>query len=898
VLGQDAILASGDFVRLNPDVVTLDAAAFKQAVQDGDLELAASLYGGPFLDGFHLRGSVEFDRWVDDERQRFAVLCLEVLEGLALRSERSGEFARAVAWWQRAADHDPFNSRVALALARALAASGDRGNGVQFLREHAQRLQQELEIEPDPEILEAIRTGNFGVTPEYRKGNRTGSEARPERGPTPVGDRVPATDARPGQDAPQKPSYRPATHRLMAAGAVAVIALVGAFAVSANVVRPRHDPSVMAILPFQALGLDTLQAALATLHFHAASAQWPTIETTDPITTAALWQENGVTGVGTSPDDAVAKLAGRLGAGRVVAGHVTPSESGIEVHASMTDAATGTLIASARVTGPSDSLRSAVELLLAHLIAREAGIPEDRIATLSVYDAEAVRLYLQAHRSGMVERHRLLREALESDTSFALAALALIEMSPGASDLRRDGWWSNVTAAAWDHREKLSPTDRAYVEAVLGWRFVPQYTAAHHVAAWQRAVEVAPDRMSHWRGLALACYRWCSELYRNWERPVLETQDTLLALGDQDFDDLERALEVAVLARDTARIRRYATFLPRGPSYGRWLAAVGLGDEQESAELVQQLAEERFALLRLGNVAILTGIALEDAEAAARVPRPDKVGSVYRLEQAVLARERGRHAEYRQLRAKMFQLFDTSTRWDIFHSSQVISEWAYFGEPETDSVLDAHDGLLTGLIEGTSTVAADTVALAHCLRAQLRIERGDTTGLGETVGYLSDDLEAGALAIARMCAPFLELLAARELGREETASSARLLSEVLRERPLDIGTGAGMMNAELLLAASANLVLARTYFDLGLPDAGFAAAIRRPYPAGLWGMFGFHIDFVREEARLLASAGEREAALDTYAKYFRLRPNPPDLASWRDTWYVVRAELDSLLESG
>jgi hypothetical protein len=63
-------------------------------------------------------------------------------------------------------------------------------------------------------------------------------------------------------------------------------------------------------------------------------------------------------------------------------------------------------------------------------------------------------------------------------------------------------------------------------------------------------------------------------------------------------------------------------------------------------------------------------------------------------------------------------------------------------------------------------------------------------------------------------------------------------------------------------------------------------------------MFGFHIDFVREEARLLASAGEREAALDTYAKYFRLRPNPPDLASWRDTWYVVRAELDSLLESG
>jgi len=898
-LGRSAILTSGDFVRLNPDVIAVDAAAFKQAVGDQDFELAAGLYGGPFLEGFHLKGSVEFGRWADDERGRLAVQCLDVLETLALRAERAGELAPAVTWWQRAANQDPFNTRVALALARALAASGDRGNGVQFLREHVQRLRQELEIEPEPEILEAIKTGDFGVTPGYRNGSKDEVAPRSAPAPVPAAVAVPATEVRAASVAPAVPRQRrPAPRRGIAvAAALAVTALVGALALSANIIRPRHGTNVMAILPFRAVGIDTIQAALATSHLHAAVAQWEALETTDANATAALWAERGGPTPGLSPEEEVRLIAGRLGAGRVVAGHVAPSVSGVEVHASMTDAATGAKLAAASVTGHADSLQSVVELLFFHLVAREKGVPEDRIATLNRYEADAVRLYVQAYCADCGERSRLLREALGRDTSFALAALALVETGPGLDEFRQDDWWKFVAGVAWDDRDRLSPADRAYVEAMLGWRFVPEYTAAQYVAAWQNAVDVAPDRMSHWRGLALECYRWCSELYRNWEQRALEAQDRLLALGDEDFDNLERALEVAVLAGDTARIRRYATVLPPGPSYGEWLAAVGLGDERESADLVQRLAEQQFALLRLGNFAILTGMALEDAEAAALIPRPDKLGSVYRLEQMVLARERGRHTEYRRLRAKMFQLLNKSTRWDIFHSSQVISEWAYYGEPETDSVLTEHDGRLTGLIERTPAVAPDTLALAHCLRAQLRIGRGDTTGLDGTVGYLYGDSSARQLAISRMCAPFLELLAARGRSRAAAISAARALSDVVSDRPLDLGTGAGMFNAELLLAASANLELARTYLELGLPDLGFAAVTRRPYRAGLWGMFGFHIDFVREEARLLARAGERDAALDAYAKYFRLRPNPPDLASWRDTWYVVRAELDSLLES-
>ncbi len=66
---------------------------------------------------------------------------------------------------------------------------------------------------------------------------------------------------------------------------------------------------------------------------------------------------------------------------------------------------------------------------------------------------------------------------------------------------------------------------------------------------------------------------------------------------------------------------------------------------------------------------------------------------------------------------------------------------------------------------------------------------------------------------------------------------------------------------------------------------------------GNWGLFGWHIDFVREEARLLAQAGETDAALARYEKYFRIRPAPPDLESWAAEWNLAREEYEALRRS-
>ena len=154
-LGANAVIASGDIVRLNPNFVWTDIGAFEEALAATDLEGAVCHYGGAFLDGFHLSGAGEFERWVESERQRLALRYAEALDVLAREAEQTEDHEAAVRWWQRLAVHDPINSRVALRLIRALDAVGDRGNALQHAAEHRRLLKAELGIEPDAAFVAA-----------------------------------------------------------------------------------------------------------------------------------------------------------------------------------------------------------------------------------------------------------------------------------------------------------------------------------------------------------------------------------------------------------------------------------------------------------------------------------------------------------------------------------------------------------------------------------------------------------------------------------------------------------------------------------------------------------------------------------------------------------------------
>jgi DNA-binding SARP family transcriptional activator len=151
-LGTEAILSAGDDLQLNPQVVACDLIAFEQAVAAGDLERAAALYAGPFLDGFFLSDAVEFDQWSERERQRLAASYARVLEMLAEKAEAAKHWPRAVDWWKVRVAQDPYHSLAVVRLMLALEASGNRAAALLQGDEHQRLLREELGIEPSPDV--------------------------------------------------------------------------------------------------------------------------------------------------------------------------------------------------------------------------------------------------------------------------------------------------------------------------------------------------------------------------------------------------------------------------------------------------------------------------------------------------------------------------------------------------------------------------------------------------------------------------------------------------------------------------------------------------------------------------------------------------------------------------
>jgi DNA-binding SARP family transcriptional activator/TolB-like protein len=151
-LGADAITTDGGVLRAAPSALTADALEFEDALDRGELERAEALYAGPFLDGFYLAGTPEFERWASAERGRLAQRHRDALETLAQRAAADRDRVAAAEWWRRLATLDPLNTRYALAFMKALAAAGDRAGALHHARLHEALLQQELDAPLDPAV--------------------------------------------------------------------------------------------------------------------------------------------------------------------------------------------------------------------------------------------------------------------------------------------------------------------------------------------------------------------------------------------------------------------------------------------------------------------------------------------------------------------------------------------------------------------------------------------------------------------------------------------------------------------------------------------------------------------------------------------------------------------------
>lgn len=115
------------------------------------LQRAVDLYRGPFLAGFSLPASPEFEAWVTQERYAAERRYLEALAALMDRRAASGEYASAIACARRYLETDDLAEEVHRRLIELYAAAGDRSAALRQFERCAVILERELGVSPLPE---------------------------------------------------------------------------------------------------------------------------------------------------------------------------------------------------------------------------------------------------------------------------------------------------------------------------------------------------------------------------------------------------------------------------------------------------------------------------------------------------------------------------------------------------------------------------------------------------------------------------------------------------------------------------------------------------------------------------------------------------------------------------
>lgn len=161
----EPLIAGSQTIRFNTGIdYWLDTEEFEQRLvghvhseatpADGELpelETAAALYRGEFLEGFSIPGSYEFEDWVFFERDRLGRLYISALRALTAGYEAQGDYHQAIQRAQAMLNYDPLQESVHRRLMHLYHLASDRAAALRQYESLCDLLQRELGTEPLPE---------------------------------------------------------------------------------------------------------------------------------------------------------------------------------------------------------------------------------------------------------------------------------------------------------------------------------------------------------------------------------------------------------------------------------------------------------------------------------------------------------------------------------------------------------------------------------------------------------------------------------------------------------------------------------------------------------------------------------------------------------------------------
>ena len=618
------------------------------------------------------------------------------------------------------------------------------------------------------------------------------------------------------------------------------------------------DSDLIAVLPFRVAAADAPLRPLREGMLDLLDAKFvTTARTVDPRALLAAWRGAGGTDSTDVDERTAVRLARRFGAGQLLAGSVSGGGRTVVLTAALRDIRRGTT-RRATVQGGQDSVLVLVDRLVAQLLALRTGQDARSIASLGDKPLETLREYITAQalsrRGRFEDATPHFRNAIARDSTFALAGIGLA-LNIGWLDAgdANEGW-----RIAWRGRERLSPADRAILEAWVG-RSYPRVPGKQELRALaEHATRVARPKAEAWYALGDNLYHFgaLQGLEHAPER-ALTALDAGFAL-DSSFAHLAQHLpDLYLRIGDTVSARRAMEHLlaldstSRYGTFNLWFAGVALGDHSRHERAMASLERALSSAMSvdLAQSALVTGAGYDDAEyLLERVMRQgatedERTLATLWLYQLAGARGRPSYAA---------RLFDRATS---LPPTTIVA--ALFEEGDSATAARARS-MAAGALAPDSVMAQCTKAeLAAAYDLLARHSPATAASLIKTIDArfptaVGDAASECAVAVATLRV----LLAPRNVA--SLSPVAQQLDLLLRSAP----------PGPLLTLMVGNLVAMRAFIQLGDMERALNAARRRPI---LYGPLSGWAPMLREEARLAALTGDRDGAIHAYRLFIGLR---------------------------